>query len=214
MRTLYHYQFSPFSRRVRLSLAHKGLEATLREGRAEPEAAVEARKLVVFRTLPVLVDEGRAMGDSTAIAMWLDAAYPKAPRLFPDASDAHVGLQALAITDVALNTLVDLGSRYFVLRESAAWPGVKDEMVGRAQAAAEAVARVAAELPQATFSKAGWSYVDMAVFTMAAWIEGWPGRVTSSQNIAQLVTLGFNLPAALSRWADAHRKRADVVALG
>jgi hypothetical protein len=37
--------------------------------------------------------------------------------------------------------------------------------------------------------------------------------VTTSPNIAQVSTLGFQLPAELSRWADAHRGRADVAAL-
>lgn len=44
MRTLYH------SRRVRLALAHKGLDVELRECRDDPAFAREARALAPFRT--------------------------------------------------------------------------------------------------------------------------------------------------------------------
>lgn len=211
-RTLYHFRYSPFSRRVRLALAHKGLEVTLREGREEPGAIEEARKLVPLRTIPVLVDGGRAMADSTAITRWLDAAYPQAPRLWPEGEDAFAAVEIATLVDAALNGVIDLGTRYYALREHAAWPTVKAEMLGRAQQATDGLAKRAAET-SSTIAKSGWSAADMALMTMVLWVEGWPGRVSSSPNIAQLVTLGFRLPAELSRWADAHRKRADVAAL-
>ena len=99
----------------------------------------EARKLVPFRTIPVLVDEGRAMGDSTAIVHWLDAAYPQAPRLWPGGDDAADVLQTAALVDVFLNNVIDLGTRYYALRDDPAWEAVKAEMLGRAKSAAEAL---------------------------------------------------------------------------
>jgi glutathione S-transferase len=211
-RTLYHFRYSPFSRRVRLALAHKGLDVTLREGRDEPGAIEEARKLVPLRTIPVLVDGGRAMADSTAITRWLDAAYPKAPRLWPDGDDAFAAVEMATLVDATLNGVIDLGTRYFALREHAAWPTVKAEMLGRAQQAIDALGRRAAGMP-GTVCPSGWSAADMFLLTMVLWIEGWPGRASSSPNIAQLMTLGFTLPSELSRWADHHRKRSDVAAL-
>ncbi|MGH7295535.1 MAG: glutathione S-transferase family protein, partial [Polyangiaceae bacterium] len=112
MRTLYHFQNSPFSRRTRLALAHKGLEVQLREAREDPAAMQEARSLVAFRTIPVLVDGGRGMGDSTAIAHWLDAAYPSAPRLWPGGAEAADVLQVAALVDVVLDHVVDVWTRY------------------------------------------------------------------------------------------------------
>jgi glutathione S-transferase len=212
-RTLYHFRFSPFSRRVRLALAHKGLDAELRETRENPAWAEEARKLVPLRTIPVLVDGPHAMGDSTAIAHWLDAAYPRAPRLWPGGDEAEAALQVVTLVDVALDGVIDLGTRYYPLREHASWPAVKDELLGRAQLAADALARRASDLGTSTVCTSGWSVADMALLTMTLWIEGWPQRASSSANIAQLMTLGFRLPAGLSRWADAHRARPDVVAL-
>src|SRR5580692_1629886 len=56
MRTLYHFRLSPYSRRARLALAHKGLDCELRDARENPALLEEARALVPFRTVPVLVD--------------------------------------------------------------------------------------------------------------------------------------------------------------
>jgi hypothetical protein len=58
-----------------------------------------------------------------------------------------------------------------------------------------------------------WSAADMYLLTMTLWFESMPERRTASANIAQILTLGFSLPAALSRWADTHRKRPDVLSL-
>ncbi|HEV3191381.1 MAG TPA: glutathione S-transferase N-terminal domain-containing protein, partial [Polyangiaceae bacterium] len=71
MRILYHFTHSPFARRVRLALAHKGLDVELREGRDNPASMAEARRLVPLKTLPVLVDGDQVLGDSTAITRWL-----------------------------------------------------------------------------------------------------------------------------------------------
>jgi hypothetical protein len=49
---------------------------------------------------------------------------------------------------------------------------------------------------------------------MVMWFESMPARVATAANIRQIVELGFELPRALSRWADAHRGREDVKALG
>jgi glutathione S-transferase len=212
-RTLYHFRYSPFSRRVRLALARKGLAAELREARENPAFGEEARRLVPLRTIPVLVDGPRAMGDSTAIMHWLDAAYPDAPRLWPGGAEAEEALEVVTLVDAALNGVVDLGTRYYTLRDHPSWSAVKDEMLGRAQLAADDLARRARLAAGTTLCPSGWSAADIALLTMTLWIEGWAERASSSANIAQLMTLGFRLPSELSRWADAHRARADVVAL-
>jgi glutathione S-transferase len=209
MRTLYHYRFSPFSRRVRLALAHKGLDVELREGRDDPAHIEEARKLSPLRTLPVYVDDGRVLSDSSAIVQWLDRAYPKAPRLWPDGELAGKALQTAALVDVVLDNVINPGTRYWALRDHPAWTSVRDEMIGRARSAADALAAIAT-----TETVAGpWSAADIYLLTMTLWFESMPERRTSSPNIAQILTLGFSLPPALSHWADAHRKRPDVLSL-
>jgi glutathione S-transferase len=214
MRTLYHFHHSPFSRRTRLALAHKGLDCELREGRETPAFLEEARRLVPFRTLPVLVDGQRALGDSRAIAHWLDRAYPQAPRLWPGGEDAADALQVATLVDVVLDGVIDVGTRYYALRNDPAWPGVKTEMIGRAQAAATALAERVSAMGRPTVARDGWSAADMWLLTLVTWFESMPGRVASSQNIRQITELGFELPRALRTWADPHRERGDVKALG
>lgn len=216
MRTLYHFALSPYSRRTRLALAHKGLDHELRDARGLPELRAEAGGLVPFKTIPVLVDGGRAMGDSTAIVQWLDRAYPQGPRLWPDgADDACAALQAAALVDVVLSGVIDPGTRYFALRGDDAWGDVKREMVGRGQKAADGLAaRVASLGGRTTIAASGWSAADMWLLTLVLWFESMPARASTAPNIAQILTLGFRLPPELSRWADAHRERSDVRSLG
>src|ERR1700733_8875897 len=162
MRTLYHFPLSPYSRRTRLAMAHKGLDCELRNARQNAAFLEEARSLVSFRTIPVLVDDGRAMGDSTAIASWLDRAYPAAPRLWPDGADDACGaLQVAALVDVTLACVIDVGTRYFALREDPAWDAVKGEMLGRAERAWTDLAHRVRSLPRTTIAASGWSAADM-----------------------------------------------------
>lgn len=215
MRALYHFQYSPFSRRVRLALAHKGLDCELREAREKPGLIEEARRLVPNKTLPILVDDGRALADSTAITRWLDVEYASAPRIWADGDDALAVLEVTALVDVALNTIVDVGTRYFSLRESPAWKGVTDEMLGRVQRALDGLATRVESLGRPTVARSGWSAADMWLFTAVAWCDGMPARAKQSPFVAQILTVGgWTMPGALSKWADAQRRRADVRALG
>ncbi len=214
MRTLYHFAASPFARRTRLGLTHKGLECELRDGRENPAWLDEVRRLVPFKTTPVLVDGDRALADSTAITRWLDSAYPHARRIWPDGEDAFSVLETTALVDVALGAIVDVGTRYYPLREDAAWAAVKGEILGRAQGALDALGQRVQGLDRPTIAKSGWSAADMWIVTAVAWLEGLPGRVASSPNAAQIMAVGgWRLPEGLARWAKGHADRADVLAL-
>jgi glutathione S-transferase len=219
MRTLYHFKYSPFSRRTRLALVHKGLDAALREC-SDPAWRHEARTLVPLRTIPVLVDGARALGDSVAITRWLDAAYPGAPRLWPradagdDADDAHLALEVAAHVDHALDAIINTGTRYYPLHGDHAWAGVRDEMIARAQLALDALAQRVAGLDRATIAQSGWSAADMWLLTAVVWLRGLPARVESSPNAKQIMQVGgWSVPPALVSWAEAHASRDDVRAL-
>ena len=216
MRTLYHFPMSPFSRRTRLVLAHKKLEVSLKDARAEPSLHEEAKKLWPLRTIPVLVDDdGRAVGDSTAISHYLDAAHPTAPRAWPAAPTAlRSALEITALVDGALNTIIDLGTRYYALRTHDAWSKVQEEMLGRAQGALDVLADRAASRGTRTLTDAGWCVADMWLFTTTAWLEGLPARAASFANIAQVLSIPWSLPAPLVQWADGFRDHADVKSLG
>jgi glutathione S-transferase len=215
MRRLYHFPPSPFARRTRLSLAHKGLAVELIDARAEPALFEEATRLGPFKTVPILVEEdGSVLGDSTAISHYLDRAYPNAPRLWPNARDeALVAFEVAALVDVALETVVATGNRFHSLKDSRQWEPVRADQMRRAQAALDAIGARVAGLSRPTFLASGWSAVDIWAYSMCAWFEGLPERAKTQSIPAQIVSLGWKVPETLSRWAKQHAGRADIAAL-
>lgn len=73
------HRFSPHCWRVRMALAHKGLEV-----RTLPWRFTEKDRIAASGQgkVPVLVDGDRVVADSWAIALYLDEAYPDRPSLF------------------------------------------------------------------------------------------------------------------------------------
>jgi glutathione S-transferase len=214
MRTLIVFTHSPFSRRTRLALAHKGLEYVARDGREDPTALTDAQARATIKTTPILIDGDRALADSTAITRWLDAEHPQAPRIWPEGREAFRALDVASLVDVALNNIVDVGTRYHVLRDHSAFAAVKDEMLGRTQRALDALAERARAAGASTFAPSGWSAAEMWLYTAVAWVESLPKRVGVSPQARQIVELGgWSLPDDLRRWADRHRARPDIQAL-
>jgi glutathione S-transferase len=79
MRVLYHLPLSPFSRKVRLTLAEKRLTFDLRVERAW-ERRAEYLELNPAGTVPTLVeDNGLIIPDSNVICEYLEEAYPDTP---------------------------------------------------------------------------------------------------------------------------------------
>ena len=72
-------RFSPFCWRARMALAHKGLAVE-----TVPWRFTEKDKLPVPNEgrVPVIVDSGKVVHDSSAIAEYLEAEYPDRPSLF------------------------------------------------------------------------------------------------------------------------------------
>ena len=205
---------SPFSRRVRLALAHKNLSYECLDARSDAALLEQARALSTQMTVPVLVDQGQAIADSLAIINYLDVAYPNAPKLWPTArEDAALSFDTVAAVDGALDILVDLGSRYFLLSSHDDWSNVSSELVGRAQRNLDRLGERVATLGRETIAASGWSAADMALMTCVLWLEGLPARIGTLAPIERIVKLGWHLPPSLLHWADAHRNRTDVLAL-
>jgi glutathione S-transferase len=72
-------RFSPYCWRTKFALAHKGLAF---EARPLAFTEIPAACGGGHATVPILQDGERIVGDSWAIADYLDAAYPDKPRLF------------------------------------------------------------------------------------------------------------------------------------
>jgi glutathione S-transferase len=211
---LYHFQNSPFARRVRLVLELKGLRAELREARAEPEHMNEVRRLNPMHTVPVLVHGERVISDSTAICAYLDRLVPSPP-LWPSGMAGADAVRLTTLCDAVLDPLIDLGLRYNQLRDHPSYMAAEQTMVGRAQRGLEQLAsEIAARDAGDPFLCGGrWSAGDIAVLTLVHWLEGLPTRAATFATARAIVDLGWSLPSALSRWAALHAQRADVLAL-
>src|SRR4051794_33462188 len=70
---------SPYCWRIKFALSHKGLPFE-----AVPVGFTDIPTLLggAYETVPIIDDGGRTVGDSWAIADYLDEAYPDRPRLF------------------------------------------------------------------------------------------------------------------------------------
>ena len=72
-------RFSPYCWRVRMALAHKGLDV---QTSATPFHKIKEIEGGDFKTLPVIRDGDRFVQDSFDIAVYLEEAYPDRPSLF------------------------------------------------------------------------------------------------------------------------------------
>jgi glutathione S-transferase len=211
---LYHFTTSPVSRRVRLALALKGLNAELRDARAVPEHRVAVNRLNPLHTVPVLVDGEHVVFDSTAICHYLERKVPDPP-LWPSGMAGAEAFQITALADAVSNILSDCGMRYHALHADPAFPEVRDNVVGRAQRALDELAVRAALRPaRAPLCGSSWSGADIAVYCLVTWLEGLPARAAQFPPAGWVVSLGWSVPEALTRWTDQHRQRPDVLALG
>ena len=93
MNRLYHYPLSPFSRKVRLSLAEKRIEVELVEERYWEQDADFLRRNPAGK-VPVLKMGNRMMADSTAICEYHEETHPMPP-LLPSGADSRYEVRRL-----------------------------------------------------------------------------------------------------------------------
>lgn len=85
---LYHFPLSPFSRKVRLTLAEKKLEVELIEERYW-EASPDFMRRNPAGKVPVLKIDGRTLTESAAICEWIEEKYPETSLMPRDADARH-----------------------------------------------------------------------------------------------------------------------------
>ncbi|GJD63086.1 glutathione S-transferase family protein [Methylobacterium frigidaeris] len=93
-------RFSPFCWRIRLALEHKGLAF---DGRPWRFTERDALAFSGSDKVPVLVEDGRAIAESSAIAAHLEAAYPDRPSLFGGTAGLALTRFHVAWTDGVLH---------------------------------------------------------------------------------------------------------------
>ncbi|MEY1557175.1 glutathione S-transferase family protein [Yoonia sp. R2331] len=93
MNRLYHYPLSPFSRKVRLSLAEKKIEVELVEERYWEKDTDFLRRNPAGK-VPVLKMGNRTMADSTAICEYIEEVHPS-PALLPKDAESRYEVRRL-----------------------------------------------------------------------------------------------------------------------
>ena len=124
---LHQFRHSAFCEKVRLMLAYKGLEVTLVEV-VPGVGQLELFRLSGQRQVPVLVEGGDVVADSTAIALYLEERHPTPP-LLP--SDALSRARVLLLDDWADSALA-AGCRQALLQAAAADPVLRTALLPEA----------------------------------------------------------------------------------
>ena len=124
---LHQFSHSAFCEKVRLILAYKGLSATLVE--VSPGLGqLELFRMSGQRQVPVLVDGGEGIADSTAIALYLEERHP-VPALLP--ADPAGRAKILLLEDWADTTLAT-GARLAFLQAAASDPVLRSALLPEA----------------------------------------------------------------------------------
>jgi glutathione S-transferase len=131
-------RFSPYCWRVRMALAHKGVSARLL-----PWHFGDKKLPGGVRQVPVLVDGGEVIVDSTAIARHLEHKYPNGPSLFGgDGGEAHVRFVVAWADGVLIPTLLPIVAPNLLrLVQPAAQAGFREARERRMGMTFEAAAR-------------------------------------------------------------------------
>ena len=119
MMKLYTFATSPYARKVRIALDYKGVACDYAERCYSLDRKQDLRSAAERAEVPVLIlDDGRAIADSTIISEYLEQVYPHPP-LYP--RDAYERARMRTIEDLCDRTFDAVGFGYFlaVLRSDA-----------------------------------------------------------------------------------------------
>jgi len=114
MITLYQFQFSHFCEKVRWALDYKGLPYIPKNLLPGLHTKV-ARRLAPRSCLPIIVDSGTVVQDSTSIITFLDNKYPDRPLTPRDAQEAKEALAWEEYLDDEIGVPVRLWFYYHAL---------------------------------------------------------------------------------------------------
>lgn len=170
---LHQFRHSAFCEKVRLILAAKGLDATLVE--VTPGIGqLQLFRLSGQRQVPVLVDGGTVIADSTRIALHLERRHPTPP-LLPADPDARA--RVLLLEDWA-DTALAAGCRRALLQAAATDPVLRAALLP--QATPDPLRQLVGALPAGLMAPVGDALVEALGL-------GDAGQLQS--NLEQLTTL-------------------------
>ncbi len=199
--TLYDYPECPFAKKVRIVLAEKDLsfDTVLIDLQHNQQHSEDFLRLNPFGKVPVLIDEGCVIYESTIINEYLNDEYPHPPELLPDDSAERARVRLLA----------DYADRAFTLPAMAVEHELKALQCddARLSAAREVIRKTLAMLEReleakeylaGEFSLADASFAPAAMMLDKLGIEvenslpnirGWIGRLADRPSVGAVVKL-------------------------
>jgi glutathione S-transferase len=193
---LFTYATSPYARKVRMALDYKGVTYEPFERCYSLDRKEDLRCVNVRAEVPTLVlDDGRAIADSTIIAEYIEQVYPEPP-LYP--KDAYQRARMSMIEDLCDRSFDAVGFGYWLgtLRDKAPESGAMK------QAAADELRRLLAvlerELDERDFFCGELSLADLAAVCYV------PGAKTMGVNASEF--------ARLQSWTERMRRIPAVAA--
>lgn len=124
MRIVYQFPISHYCEKTRWHLDHKHLDYQV-ENLFPGLHRFKARRLAGITTLPILKDGDTVIGDSTAIAVYLEKTYPSAP-LLPEDAQQREDILALEERFDRLGVHV----RRWIYGHLSSWDSALDGMLG------------------------------------------------------------------------------------
>lgn len=113
---LYQFQFSHYCEKARWALDYKGIAYTPRNLLPGPHREI-TKKLASKTCLPILVDDGTVVQDSTEIITFLDESFPDRPLTPEEFDEAHETLEWEEYLDEEIGVTVRLWFYWHVLSD-------------------------------------------------------------------------------------------------
>jgi glutathione S-transferase len=212
---LFTFATSPYARKVRIVLDYKGIAYEPIERCYSPDRKEDLRAASVRAEVPVLLlDDGRAIADSTIVSEYLEQVYPEPP-IFP--ADAFQRARMRRIEDLCDRTFDAVGFGYFL--------GVLRHEAPEAEAIKEA-ARVECSALLAVLERelgAGGDYfcgalslADIAAIchvplarAMGIGLDSWPRLSAWSDRMRQVPAVAADRQRASKAWQGTHNITAE-----
>lgn len=128
MLELHQFRHSAFCEKVRLILAAKQLPYTVVEV-APGLGQLELFRLSGQKQVPVLVDGGEVIADSTAIALHLERAHPEIPLVPPESPEQAVERARVLLLEDWADTALAAGARLALLQAAMADPVLRSALL-------------------------------------------------------------------------------------
>jgi glutathione S-transferase len=116
MRTLYQFPFSHYCEKARWALDYKGLAYECRNVLPGPHLKVTGR-LAPKTCVPILIDQGAVLQDSTSIITYLDGMYPERPLTPNGPPEARSALEWEEFLDQEIGVPLRLWFYFHTLRD-------------------------------------------------------------------------------------------------